>query len=729
MAGTGPAINSHMNKRPLLLLIFGLLVTLISCGKGSHDQSAFKVKTSYLATYESLDGPRGIEETKRRYVKNLSTDQQFDGQALRNQIDSFNADTIAAADPIDAFIGKLPAEYRQHFTLVHRSYSLQRGTPMSPRVIMFGPSAQVIMTFNDEKMAGGKSIEVIEWKAKEKRWNFLELTFNQENKIQVEENPNKCVMCHSGTPKAIDISQASHYKKALKPIFPQYPFWPGFYGSVNDIVAVDAPGSKDTVMRSMAPTMAHIKSLTFSDTEELFRLRKMLDENPKYEDVIKNEMEVHAKYFKPFMDSIKGRERYRHLMTLKDLYLNKKESVPEHLKSAPYRRKFDMDYGHYLFRPNFYFSTLLTFYHSQYVASEIEQFPEYNKMKYSLLARKYNCSNVKVDNLKVSDLDPSFNLVYPDIADKKSREEQYLLAYQYNVYRAKNGGPAALPLHTWNLESNEEIASYHYGNVFSDLNELVLWRLAKAALPQIQDSMGRSAAQDRHYILPGSNFLRDVLEKTADGFVSKMTNKEMAFATANSPFYGRNILIKAQPVSFICDKYILPKVKAELLELQKTQLPHEVYSLDKRLLDLDNLAGENALGTSMVRQGCESCHKSEESKISPKLNVDWYSDTYHEDLHGVKNELKLGDSVLEVISSETLPVPYGRQMPFARRPMDEFALKCEEMIVTNSMRSSVALKAKVFQCDPADANSMACRCEKMSKLKSKIYREFYPRIP
>jgi hypothetical protein len=52
--------------------------------------------------------------------------------------------------------------------MAHRSYSVQQVTPMSPRVILFGAAANVIMTFNaginraGHKMAGGKSIDILE---------------------------------------------------------------------------------------------------------------------------------------------------------------------------------------------------------------------------------------------------------------------------------------------------------------------------------------------------------------------------------------------------------------------------------------------------------------------------------------------------------------------------------------------------------------------------------------
>lgn len=116
---------------------------------------------------------------------------------------------------------------------------------MSPRVILFGAAANVIMTFNaginraGHKMAGGKSIDILEQIDEEKKQQLAEIKFN-ENKKNI--NPAKCMMCHSDTPKEVKDSETKYYKNFTKPIFAQYPFWLGMYGCINDIVGIDKRG-------------------------------------------------------------------------------------------------------------------------------------------------------------------------------------------------------------------------------------------------------------------------------------------------------------------------------------------------------------------------------------------------------------------------------------------------------------------------------------------------------
>lgn len=713
---------------------------------------------SYELSSTASRAPYGsIEPLKKKFVDDVASkmtqDELMDGSKLTDILATYN-DSVAPKlnteeDSIDALLGILPESYRRHFSMIHRSFSIQSAKPMAPRVILYGTDAKVMMTFNGghdfegQPMAGGDSIEVIEWNTQKKTWDFSEITFDLQKRAVHNTNPQKCVMCHAGTPKPVHSESLHLYKDKLKPIFPQYPFWPGFYGSVNDIVGVNTKGTKDTIMLDLRSTLAQVSGLTFGDTEELFRLKKLLDENPKYLDVVKNELDVHSTYFQKFMDSAKTRSRYKHLVTLNELYTNKNQPVPEFLKAAPFRRTFDKEYGHYLLRPNFYLSSLMTFYHSQFIAKEIESFPAYHQMKHSFLARKYNCSNIQVNGFKLSDLDPSFDLLYPNLSTADSRDRQYLLAYQYNVEASAKKIRQSLPLHAWNLESNEDIASYHYGNVFSDLNELVLWQLARRAFPQLSHQNSRDAAESRHYELPNSNFLRSFL-LNAGGLVSKMGQPQFDFAMKLSPYYSTAAKFKALPVSSYCDSVFLPAARIELQELaplQATkQLPHQIFTLDPRLYQISDIIDPgHRPGLNMVRQACEGCHTADSNTsrveiIKPQFNVDWFSPTYFSDIkqpyryhnQPQKDASSLKDALVAALAKSTLPVPYGNSMPYARRPMDDFSLRCELLIVENNYESDVVLKGKSFGCDRAnDPNSFGCRCQKLSREKEKLHNELY----
>lgn len=699
-------------------------------------------------TYENLSS------TKQLFEEMLAQEEaapKMTHQHLQTLIQKYNSEAVPKIqpdhDPIDIFLSALPKSYRRHFTMVHKSFSIQRASPLSPRVIMYGPDAKVIMTFNAGKetdgkpLDGGNSIEVIEWNASQKTWDFSEMTFDQSNRLRVENNPAKCVMCHAGTPKPVNFKNVGLYQGKLKPIFPQYPFWPGFYGSVNDIVASDAPGSRDQIMRNFKATFDQVSGLTFSDTEELFRLRRLLDTNPKYADLIKHEQEVHIKNFSQLMSSLPQRNRYRHLVTLASLYTDKNLSVPQNLKTAPYRRNFEKEYGHYLLRPNFYLSSLLSFYQAQFIAEQIKKSPVFAKIKYSLLARKYNCGNLQEGGLSIAELDPSFDLLYPNLSSQDNRDKQYLLAYQYNLEAAGKGGKPNLPLFSWNLEGNEDIASYHYGNVFSDLNELVLWNLVTSVFPQLTPSQARGAAEDRHYAMPASGYFKKYLDE-AGGYVSRMNSTQMTFAMGANSYNGSAMKLKAQPVSKQCDSLIVPAARQEMRDLaiakHQNQLPSHEYALDPRLYRIEDIIGPERAGTNMVRQACEACHSDQSipvsQQIKPRINVDWYSDTYFRDLHqnytrihsSDKTPVPLKTVINEVLSSMTLPIPYENSMPFGRKPMESFSLRCELMIIENNFRANAVLRGRVFECDRSvDVNSEACRCQKLSLAKDRLYKDLY----
>jgi cytochrome c553 len=727
-----------MNRITTVLL--NLAITLLT-GPALAALSAYE----YLDMAESTQATDKIRSLKAKYVSHFVNKNpaagHFGPSDFRQVIERYNQlapGLPRGQDPIDAFLALLPETYRTHFTLVHRSFSIQGATPLSPRAIVFGADAQVILSFNaglDEsgrKQDGGQAIEVIEWHQDRKAWEFAELTFSTaERRLKREDNPAKCIMCHSGTPKAIDVQDAKHYVGRAKPIFAQYPLWPGFYGSVNDIIGIDRPGSTDSVMRTLAASIDHVKSLTFSNTEELFRLRELLDNNPAYLKVIEDEFNVHRNFFGRFMSGMKSRPRYRQLITLSEYFTRDGQRVPDYLHSAPYRRSFHQADGHYLMRPNFHLSTLLTFRQAQVVAEEIKRFPLYQKFKFSLLARKYNCGEVREGNLSLKDLDPSFDLVYPNVSSQASMDRQYLLAYQYNLARAGKGGPAHLPLHAWNLEANEDISSYHFGNVFSDLNELVLWQLAADASPLISYENGRKAALERHYELNGHPFL-DRLFTQSGGLAARMTNTNLAFANSARPYNDSRRSFVAMPVASECARVFIPGAREELRRLaREEQLPHQLYSLDPELGNTQNYSGQRG-GISVARAACESCHQPEDTshQIRPRINVDWWSDSYQQDLfhqqtnHPDEQTRPLHEQISQTLNNETLPVPFGKQMPYGRR-MDDFSRQCEELIVANYV-SHFGLRGKrLYNCQADTPDSLDCRCRKLQQTRERIYRKYY----
>lgn len=725
----------------------------------------------YELSSESSGKPYGtLDAVKKRFLQDVAGENQqtFVGSDFDKALVAYNQKLQTAryekeADPIDMFLSTLPASYRRHYTFVHRSFSMQKGTPMSPRTILFGKEAQVLMTFNaglDDKgqhQPGGEVIEVIRWQPEQKTWSFSEIEFDASKRAIEHKNPAKCVMCHAGTPKPLDASDADKYIGHMKPIFPQYPFWPGFYGSVNDVVGIDEPNSKDTITRNLPDTIKQVEGLTFGSTEELYRLKQLLDQakppskektHLNYLDVVKNEMDVHLKNFRPFIDSMKKRNRYRHLIQITDSYVEKGEKIPEALRSAPYRRTFDKEYGHYLLRPNFYLTTLLTSYQAQNIAQRIFKHPQFDQIKYSFLFKKFNCGEISGDGISTKELNPSFDLFYPNQSSTDARDKQFLLSYQYNVVQSQKGGVPALPLHAWNLEGNEEIASYHYGNVYADMNEIVLWHLLAMVYGTVPVESGRDAAEKRHYEIPSATYFQKPLAE-AKSFVSRMTSAQMAAVGNNLPYADTAKKFAAMPISNFCNKEtgsLAAAAKEELKNLaklkQEGKLPHQVYVLDPQLYTEDAAIKKLKFKTSMAKQACDACHTVNASRpdvvIPPFLNVDWTSKNYFENLKqpyvSIEPSLPQAKSLyhylMAVIDEKELPIPFGQQMPYGRRPMDSEVLACEKMVIEKVRQADRAFGyAELFECGKsypnADPNSLGCRCFKLKNAMHSLHKKFY----
>lgn len=122
---------------------------------------------------------------------------------------------------IEQVLAALPALERGNYTLMFASRSLQGATFLNPRVILFGPDARFIITFNgDPGQRGFRTLETMEFDDSRSEFRLRELTFPEHpgGAAQVlvsEVNPPRCTRCH-GTP--------------ARPVWDTFPLWPGAYG-------------------------------------------------------------------------------------------------------------------------------------------------------------------------------------------------------------------------------------------------------------------------------------------------------------------------------------------------------------------------------------------------------------------------------------------------------------------------------------------------------------------
>lgn len=131
---------------------------------------------------------------------------------------------------IDQVLPLLPTEYRESFTLMHKSRSIQHSSSWAPRAILFGNDAKLVLSFNgDPTDAGYDRLEVIEFKDETDRFEFKFIYFaDTQTKAEVIENPMNCIGCHGRMPND------------LHPDWDVGLVWRGAYGSQDDSFAETA---------------------------------------------------------------------------------------------------------------------------------------------------------------------------------------------------------------------------------------------------------------------------------------------------------------------------------------------------------------------------------------------------------------------------------------------------------------------------------------------------------
>src|SRR5204863_43017 len=122
---------------------------------------------------------------------------------------------------VEELLAALPAPQRTRYALMFESRSLQGASPENPRVILFGPDARLILTFNGSPAQRGfRVVETMEFEHGEKEFRLRELVFPDPAagaaQAQVSEvNPPHCARCHGAPPR---------------PVWDSFPLWPAAYG-------------------------------------------------------------------------------------------------------------------------------------------------------------------------------------------------------------------------------------------------------------------------------------------------------------------------------------------------------------------------------------------------------------------------------------------------------------------------------------------------------------------
>lgn len=166
----------------------------------------------------------------------IASDQNLDFRKFKNLLIDQNINSVESALPILA--NKFP-DYLTFNTLMYASLSIQESSFEEPRVIVFGPEARFIFSFDgNENQAGGREFETVQYSKTRHEFEFREVIFKypgfdksaldlEANEVEFQNqnlvvstaNPAKCQMCHG---------------QITRPLWPTYYLWPGAYGSDDD---------------------------------------------------------------------------------------------------------------------------------------------------------------------------------------------------------------------------------------------------------------------------------------------------------------------------------------------------------------------------------------------------------------------------------------------------------------------------------------------------------------
>ncbi|MBX3018871.1 MAG: hypothetical protein KF767_13355 [Bdellovibrionaceae bacterium] len=114
-------------------------------------------------------------------------------------------------------------EYFENFVLIYRSQSLQESSFQAPRVLLFDPSGELVVTFNGHPQHRGYGkLELMQFRGDTMKFEFREIDFTPNGPKLSDANPKTCLQCHQSAARAgVDP----------RPNWEPYNVWPGAYGS------------------------------------------------------------------------------------------------------------------------------------------------------------------------------------------------------------------------------------------------------------------------------------------------------------------------------------------------------------------------------------------------------------------------------------------------------------------------------------------------------------------
>ena len=219
-----------------------------------------------------------VNKIGQRGVASAGKDPSFD-----ELFDLIRDEKIAKISVLLERLATLYPEYLPRHALAYESFSLQEGSYLNPRAIVFGKTAKLVISFNGEPgQKGFSTLETMSF-SNESGYQFREIQFVGEPQTQdsataaKEEaefklsganvsfaNAQKCLQCHGS--------------ENPRPIWQPYFLWPGMYGSDDDAL-FRGPAEATT-----SPSIYRVakEGKNFVDTE-LIGFKKYLSARAKHE--------------------------------------------------------------------------------------------------------------------------------------------------------------------------------------------------------------------------------------------------------------------------------------------------------------------------------------------------------------------------------------------------------------------------------------------------------------
>lgn len=218
-----------MNRWNFIIILFVSAWSLVAHG---YEDNASKPEFAIVNEYNERYTPGLYGNSKVNPYKALSSN--FYNSYLRNAVpleEEFNFERLIeiidqkGLTTIESVIEELPDHMKRHnYVLMYRSRSLQEASPEAPRALVYTPTARFILSFNGGgRQLGANTIETIQFRPEEKKFEFRELVFDGVNRPRVSQaNPAKCMECHQ-SPSRMEVD--------MRPNWEPYSVWVGAYGS------------------------------------------------------------------------------------------------------------------------------------------------------------------------------------------------------------------------------------------------------------------------------------------------------------------------------------------------------------------------------------------------------------------------------------------------------------------------------------------------------------------